>query len=152
MSDSELKRVLLKSGRYSRSAAFFYHELWREHFRQIGFVVIKVEKLEQHDLWVIRLRITSPAQLQLLLSSPPARSLNAGTDPIEHRLRIIVRAFASRLGTAIRNDYLSVSRTGHYCTIAFLWPHGKAGCLLRKEKRPSAFSFLIRPWLKRNRN
>jgi len=69
MSAFQLKTILLKSGRYYRSAALFYHELWREHLRQMGFVVISVEKLDAHDLWVIRLRITSSAQLNLLFSS-----------------------------------------------------------------------------------
>ena len=151
MSDCDLKRVLLKCGRYYRSAALFYHELWREHLRQIGFVVIKIERLEQHDLWIIRVRLTSSSQLHLLLSSRPARK-KAGADPVEHQLKALVRAFANGLGTPIKTDYVTVTRTGHYCTIAFIWPPGEPGCLLRKERKPSAFSFLIRPWLRSNRN
>lgn len=152
MSESQLKRVLLESGRYYRSATLFYHELWREHLRQIGFVVIKVEKLEQHDLWVIRVRITASSQLYLLVSSGPPSNFKGQTALIEHQLKRVIRAFANALGPPVRSDYLTVDRIGHYCTIAFIWPLGKPGRLLRKEKKPSAFSFLIRGWLKRNRN
>jgi hypothetical protein len=152
MSASQLKQVLLKSGRYYQSGALFYHKLWREHLRQLGFVVISVEKLDAHDLWVIRLRITSSAQLHLLLSSPPAGKSKAHDDRLEHELRVAVRRVANTMGQPIRSDYLAAQRTGAYCTLAFIWKPGRPGRLLRTEKKPSAFSFLIRPWLKRNAN
>ena len=152
MSAFQLKTILLKSGRYYRSAALFYHELWREHLRQMGFIVISVEKLDAHDLWVIRLRITSSAQLNLLFSSASAGKCRAQNDRLEHELKAAARRFANTLGQPIRSDYLTVHRTGAYCTVAFIWKPGKPGRLLRTEKKPSAFSFLIRPWLKRIRN
>ena len=152
MSAAQLKQVLLKSGRYYRSGALFYHELWREHLRQIGFVVISVEKLDAHDLWTIRLRITSSAQLHLLLSTKPAGQFKDQNDRLVHELRAAVRRLANLMGPPIRSDYLSVQRAGTYCTVAFIWKPGSPGRLSRKEKKPSAFSFLIKPWLKRNTN
>jgi hypothetical protein len=152
MSAARLKQVLLKSGRYYRSAALFYHELWREHLRQIGFVVISVEKLDAHDLWTIRLRITSSAQLHLLLSLKPAAKFRDQNDRLVNELKAAIRRLANTMGQPLRTDYLTVERTGAYCTVAFIWRPGKPGRLLRKEKKPSAFSFLIKPWLKRNTN
>jgi len=152
MSATQLKQVLLKSGRYYRSAAHFYHVLWREHLRQIGFVVIYVEKLDAHDLWTIRLRITSSAQLHLLLSSKPAGHFKDENDRLVHELRAAIRRLANTMGQPLRHDYLTVERAGAYCTVAFIWRPGKPGRLSRKEKKPSAFSFLIKPWLKRNTN
>ena len=152
MSVAQLKQVLLKSGRYYRSAALFYHELWRQHLRQMGFVVISVEKLDAHDLWVISVRITSAAQVHLLLSLRPTGKMKEGIDPLEYQLTKFVQRLGNTMGQPIRSDYLTVQRTGAYCTVAFIWKPGRPGRLLRKEKKPSAFSFLIRPWLKRNRN
>jgi hypothetical protein len=152
MSATQLKQVLLKSGRYYRSAAFFYHELWREHLREIGFIVISVEKLDAHDLWTIRLGITSSAQLHLLLSTKPTGQLKEGNERLVHELRARVRRLANIMGPPIRSDYLTVQRSGAYCTVAFIWKPGSPGRLGRKVKKPSAFSFLIRPWLKRNAN
>jgi hypothetical protein len=152
MSEAQLKQVLRKSGRYYQSPGFFYHRLWRQHLRQLGFYVASVEKRSYADCWHIRVRITSSSQLNLLVSSAPAPKRPAGRDPLEHQLRAIVRHLASEMGHPIRNDYLQVQRTGHYCLLVFIWPPGRPGRLQREEKTPAAFSFLIRPWLKRNLN
>ena len=63
-----------------------------------------------------------------------------------------IQEIASELGPPIKTDCVSVARTGAYFHVSFIWPVGKPGLLLKKEKKPEAFSFLIRPWLRRNRN
>ena len=150
--NDQLARILLKCGRYYRSAALFYQELWHERVQQIGFHVISVEKLDAHEMWVIRIRITASAQLHLLAARPPATKLMTAEDPFVHQLTAEVRALAGAMGPPIRADYLTVTRTGAYCALAFIWPRGRPGRLLRKEKITDAFSFFIKAWLKAHRN
>jgi hypothetical protein len=45
-----------------------------------------------------------------------------------------------------------VARKGAYLRVTFIWPLGKPGRWVKPEKKAEAFSFLIRPWLRRNRN
>jgi hypothetical protein len=82
MSEAQLKQVLRKSGRYYQSPGFFYHRLWQQHLRQMGFYVASVEKRSYADCWHIRVRITSSSQLHLLVSSAPAPKRPAGRDPM----------------------------------------------------------------------
>ena len=152
MPERQLKQVMLKCGQHHLSAALFYHRLWRQHLRNIGFHIILLEKLEQHEMWVIRVRITASAQLRLLAGKAPVRNLMKANDPFVHQLTGEVREFAASLGPPIAKDYLSVTRTGAYCTIAFMWPRGKPGRLLRKQQVTTAFSLMIRSWLKQVRN
>lgn len=149
---NQLARILLKCGRYYQSAALFYQELWRQRLRQIGFHVISVEKLNAHELWVIRIRITASAQLYLLSTRVAARKLMKAEDPFVHQLAAEVLMLAGAMGPPILKDYLTVTRTGAYCTLAFIWPRGRPGLLLRKEMITDAFSFYIKTWLREQRN
>jgi hypothetical protein len=142
----------MQTGRFYLPVAHFYHRLWRDHLQEIGFRVIHVEKLEEHPLWVIRVRSTASAQLHLLASAPATAHFMAAEDPLEHQLQAEVLRMGKTWGPAIRKTELSLARQGAYCTIAFLWPVGKPGRLARQAKTPNAFSFLMRTWLKKSRN
>jgi len=63
-----------------------------------------------------------------------------------------IRQIAKDLGAPIPRDSLQVDRKGAYFRAIFLWPLGKPGCWVKPRKKAEAFSFLIRPWLRRNRN
>ena len=73
-------------------------------------------------------------------------------DLFVHQLTAEVRALAGAMGPPILKDYLTVTRTGAYCTLAFIWPRGQPGRLLRKEKVTHPFSLHIKRWLKHHRN
>jgi hypothetical protein len=148
--DRLVKGILLRCGRYYQGAELFYQRLWKQHFNQIGFRVILVEKC--HHLWRIRLRGSLATQSYLLLSkSVPSKFWHA-PDVQEKQLAAEVRRIAQEMGLPIKRDCLSVSRTGAYFQISFLWAKGRPGLLLRKEAKPNAFCFLIHPWLRLTRN
>ena len=105
-----------------------------------------------HHGWEIRLCSTLSAQAYLLLSKPIAKQSFDEKELLERQLRSEIRIIAKELGLPIKRDCLDVWRTGQYFRAAFIWPKGKPGQLLKKEKQPSAFSFLIRAWVRRNRN
>ncbi len=150
--DRLLQGILLKCGGYYRSGELFYQRLWKDSLIRLGFRVISVEKLDCHHLWDLRLRGTLTAQSYLLLSTPvPAKLLN-NPELLERQLQAVICDIAYELGPPIKRDEITVVRTGAYFKVAFIWPCGEPGLLLRKEKRPDAFRFLIRPWLRTVRN
>jgi len=63
-----------------------------------------------------------------------------------------IRQIAQELGAAIPRNSIQVDRKGAYFRAIFIWPLGKPGCWVKPEKKAEAFSFLIRPWLRKNRN
>jgi hypothetical protein len=150
--DRLVKRVLLRCGRYYQGAELFYQRLWKQHFNQLGFRVILVEKYEYHHLWRIRLRGSLTTQSYLLLSKSVSPKFWHAPDVQEKQLAAEVRRIAEEMGLPIKRDCLSVSRTGAYFQVSFLWPKGRPGLLLRSEAKPEAFRFLIRPWLRLIRN
>ena len=122
--------------------------LWKQHFNNLGFRVILIEKFDCHELWRVRLRRSLSAQSYLLLSKPvPAKWANS-PDLQEKQLMAEIHRIAQDMGLPIKRDCLSVSRTGAYFQASFLWAKGQPGLLLRSEAKPNAFAFLIRPWLK----
>jgi hypothetical protein len=152
VNDAFLQKILRRCGAYYHSAAFFYQELWRDHLRQIGFRVLSIEKLPYHEVWDIRVCIKLCSQIYLLVSKLPPKQISKTKEPLVKQFQKEIQAIAGDLGPPIRNDCITVVRTGAYLRASFIWPKGRPGRLLKKEKRPEAFSFLIRPWLRRNRN
>jgi hypothetical protein len=147
-----LQKILRRCGTYYHSGEFFYQELWRDRLRSIGFRIVYVEKCFCHDVWDIRLCCTLTAQTYLLVSKPVAKPSFSENEILEKQLFSEIRLIAKDLGAPIKSDCLSVGRNGAYFRACFIWPLGKPGRLLKKDKKPDPFSFLIRPWLKRNRN
>jgi len=147
-----LKRVLLECGSYYQSADLFYQRQWRQRLHQIGFRVISVKKMDAHHLWDIRLVCNLNAQSYLLLSKPVPNKLLAAKDLLERQVKAEVLLMAQDLGFAIKRDEITVLRKGAYLRVSFLWPKGRAGSLLKKEKKVEAFPFLIRRWLRCVRN
>ncbi len=150
--DRLLHKILLDSGTYYHSAEFFYQELWRQRLLNIGWRVLAVERLPYHPVWDIRLRGTLAAQVYLLLSKPVAVRVAKSKDPLCKQFECEIREIAKELGPAICRDCVSVIRTGTYFRVSFIWPRGKPGRLVHQVKKPVAFTFLIQPWLRKNRN
>ena len=150
--DALLEKILRRCGSYYQSGALFYQRLWAQRLGQIGFRVISVEKQVHHHLWEIRLCGNLTAQSYLLLSKPVAKCHFSVQDLLLKQLQSEVRQIAKDLGAIIGRDCIHVHRNGRYFRVSFLWPLGKPGLWLKKEKKAEAFSFLIRPWLGRNRN
>jgi hypothetical protein len=150
--DRELSRVMIQAGKYYRSSDLFYQRLWRERMRHLGFHVIFVEKAFAHHLWVLRLRGTLQAQCHLLVSKPPAKKKPTNVEPFETELGAEIQRIAMEMGPRVPAAHLETVRSGAYFTIAFIWPCGQPGKLLSQPKKPQAFSFLIRPWLRRIKN
>ena len=150
--DRFLNRLLRRCGAYHHSARLFYHELWKQHLAHLGWRVLSVERLPYHPVWHIRLCGNLSVQIRLLVSQPvPAKPAEA-EDLVSGQLVAEVRKIAKDLGPAIRRDCLNVARRGSYFQVSFIWPLGKQGVWVKPEKKPDAFSFLVRPWLRRNRN
>ncbi len=119
----------------------------------IGFRVLLVQKLSLHEVWEIRLCGGLAAQTYLLVSKPVPKKDVWATDLMRKQLQSEIHQIAKDLGLSIQRDCITVVRTSSaYFKAAFIWPMGKPGMLLKREKKPEAFSFLIRPWLRRNRN
>jgi hypothetical protein len=148
----KLEGVLRNAGKYFQPADLFYQRLWWQRLRQVGFQVISVERLEAHPVWDIRLRGTLAAQAYLLVSKPASHKVMASDEMLEAQLKAEVQRIAQEMGPAIKTDSISVDRNGQYLRVAFLWSPGKPGLLMRKTKKPEAFTFLIRPWLRQVRN
>jgi hypothetical protein len=150
--DTLLSKILRRCGAYYHSADLFYQELWKQRLANIGLRVLSVERLPYHPVWELRLCGTLAAQTYLLLSRPVPAPVASSKDPLSKQLESEIHQIAKELGPAIRKDCLSVVRSGSYFRVSFIWPLGKPGCWLKQDKKPEAFSFLIRPWLRKNRN
>ena len=152
VNDTVLERILRRCGKYFRSGSLFYQELWRDRLRQIGFRVLLVEKLDVHDVWHIRVCGNLASQTHLLVSKKMPSKYALDNEALTKQFRCEIREIAKDLGAVIKRDCITVARTGAYFQAGFIWPLGRPGRLLRKEKPPEAFSFLIQPWVRRNRN
>ena len=150
--DTFLRNILRRCGTYYRPAELFYQELWKERLHQIGFRVISVEKLPYHHIWETRLCCTLTAQTYLLVSKPLPKRYASAKELLPKQLQSEIQQIAKDLGPPIKSDCINVARSGAYFRVSFIWPTGRPGRLLKIEKRAEAFSFLIRPWLRRNRN
>jgi len=126
--------------------------LWRDRLREIGFYVISVERLPHHPVWEIRLRGSLAAQTYLLVTKPVPKANALADDLLVPQLKAEVRQIAQGLGKPIKRDCVGVTRSGAYFRVSFLWPLGRPGMLVKQEKKTEAFSFMIRPWLRRSRN
>jgi hypothetical protein len=147
-----LEKILRRCGAYYHSADLFYQELWHQALSRIGFRVISVEKLPYHELWDIRCYGTLAAQSYLLVTIPVSKPHFCAKDIVLKQLHAEIQRIAKDLGSVIRRDCIHVGRKGAYFRITFIWPLGKPGRWVKPEKKAEAFSFLIRPWLRRNRN
>lgn len=147
-----LQAIMVKYGKYYVGPDLFYHRLWRDRLREIGFVVTCLEKLDAHHVWQIRLRGTLRAQTSLLMSKPAGQKILASEEPLTKQLELELRRIAKEMGSPIQRDHLNLTRTGKLFEVSFIWPPGKAGRLLRMEKKPDAFSFHMRFWLRRSWN
>lgn len=147
-----IRQLMLRYGRYSLPGDFFYHRLWHDRLREIGFVVTCLEKLDAHHVWRIRLRGTLKAQAHLLVSQPVGKKALAAENPMVKQLELQIRRIAAELGSPIRQDHLEIEHSGKTFQISFIWPMGNPGRLRRTEKRPDAFCFHVRAWVRRNRN
>jgi hypothetical protein len=150
--DRFLSKILRRSGGYFQSENLFFHELWKQRLINIGFRVLYVEKLPYHDVWDIRVCGSLSAQTYLLVSKPVPKKLIGIPDLVPKQLRSEIRQIGQDLGCPIKRDCMTVVRSGAYFRASFIWPLGKPGRLLKQEKKAEAFSFLIQPWLRRNRN
>ena len=147
-----LKKVLRRCGAYYHSADLFYQELWKQRLVNIGMRVLSVERLPYHPVWYLRLCGSLRPQTYLLVSKPVPAKLVWAEDLLSKQLESEIHDMARDMGPPIRRDCLSVLRTGNYFRVSFIWPLGQPGLWLKPEKKPEAFSFLIRPWLRKNRN
>jgi hypothetical protein len=150
--DHQLERILRRCGAYYHSAAFFYHELWRQRLVNIGFRVIRIEKFPYHNLWELKVFGSLSAQTYLLITKSVATKFAWTKDPLPKLFETEIGRIAQELGCPIQRACIGVARTGAYFRAGFIWPLGKPGCLLKKERKIDALSFLIRPWLRKNRN
>lgn len=150
--DTHLEKILRRCGVYYQSGDQFYQRLWYQRLTQIGLRVISVEKLPYHQLWDIRLYGTLAAQSYLLLTIPVPKPHFQAKDILLKQLHAEIQQIATDLGAFLRRDCILVNRKGAYFRITFIWPLGKPGRWVKPEKAAEAFSFLIRPWLRRNRN
>ncbi len=148
----KLEAILRRCGAYYLSGDLFYQRLWYQRLSQIGFRVISVEKLPHHQLWDLRLYGTATAQAYLLLTRPVAKPHLAAPDLLVKQFQVEIQQIAQDLGTPLRRDCVQVIRKGTYFKVILLWPRGKPGRWFKPEKKAEAFSFLIQPWLRQNRN
>ncbi len=149
--DPFLNKILRRCGTYFHAADLFYQELWRQRLANMGFRVVSVNKLPYHHVWDIRLFGTLTAQLYLLGRPVPAKWA-LDPDLLPKQLKSEMRRLAREMGPPIPSDCLSVVKSGAYFRVNFIWPPGQPGKWLKQEKPAEAFSFLIRPWLRKNRN
>lgn len=149
--EARLERILRRCA-YYESGDLFYQRLWHQRLNQIGLRMISVQKLTYHELWDIRCYDTLSAQSHLLLSVSVSKPHFGAKDLVLKQLHAEIQRIAKDLGAPIRRDCLHVGRKGAYLRITFLWSLGKPGRWVKQEKKAEAFSFLIRTWLRRNRN
>ena len=86
------------------------------------------------------------------MTRPVPKRYLGSKDLLLKQFRLELQALACDMGPPIKTDHINVARQGAYLDAGFIWPMGKPGLLLKKEKKTEAFSFLIKPWLRRNRN
>jgi hypothetical protein len=147
-----LQTILRRCGAYYLSGDWFYHQLWYQRLSQIGFRVISVKKLPYHQLWEIRLHGTLTSQFYLLLTKPVPKPQFSARDLLLKQFQLEIQRIAKDLGEPVRRDCIQVDRKGAYFRAILIWPLGKSGRWVKPEKKAEAFSFLIRPWLRSNRN
>jgi len=123
-----------------------------QRLANIGLRVISIERLPYHPVWHVRLRGNLSAQIYLLVGTPSPSMLDHSKDPLSKQLESEIHQMAKDMGHAIKKDCLTVVRTGPYFQASFIWPKGKTGLWIKQNKKPEAFSYLIRPWLRKNRN
>ncbi len=150
--DRLLNKTMRQCGAYYHPPDLFFQELWKQRLVNIGFRVILVEKCSLHHVWVIRLRGSLTAQTYLLVTRPVPKRYVGTPDVLLKQLRCEIQAIASDMGPPIPTNLVNVTRTGAYFQVSFIWARGKPGLLLKKEKRTTAFSLLIKSWLGRIRN
>jgi hypothetical protein len=150
--DALLARILRRCGAYYHSADLFYQELWKQRLVNIGLRVLRVEKLKWHHVWDLRVCCNLTAQTYLLVSKPVPKRYLGTHDVLLKQFRSELQEIANELGAPIKRECITVVRHGAYLEASFIWPLGKPGLLLKTQKRPETFSFLISPWLKRSRN
>lgn len=151
----DIKRIMQKAGQYFESGQFIFHKFLRNELVRLGFRVVSIERIEHHPVWHIRVRCTATAQNFLLISRPLAKRLRDGddqTDLLTVQLKAEIRRIAKTLGPPIKSDCISAMRSGSFFNIAFIWPRGSTGLLLRQQPKPDVFSLYVKPWLKLNRN
>ena len=147
-----LQAILRGCGIYHQSADLFYQRLWHERLDQIGFRVTSVTKKPYHHVWIIGMYGTLTAQSYLLMTKPVAEQHLSTNDVLVKQLQIEVQQIAKSLGSRLRRDHIHVDRKGAYFKVIFVWPLGRPGRFYTLPKQADAFSVLIRPWLRRNRN
>jgi hypothetical protein len=147
-----LRSILHQCGSYYQSADLFHQRLWHERLTQIGFRVISVQKQSYHQLWDLRLYGSLKSELYLLATKPVVKRHLPARDLLLKQFEIEIRQIAQDLGAPIPRDSIQVERKGAYFRAILIWPPGKPGRWVKPEKKTEAFSFLIRPWLRRNRN
>jgi hypothetical protein len=150
--DARLEKILRRGGVYYQSGDLFYQRLWYQRLSHIGFRVISVQKLPYHELWDIRCYGTLTAQSYLLLSIPVSKPFHCAKDIVLKQLYAEIQRIAKDFGAKIRRDCIHADRKGAYLRITFIWPLGKPGRWVKREKTAEVFCFLIRPWLRRNQN
>lgn len=150
--DALLEKILRRCGVYYQSGDFFYQRLWHQCLTCIGLRVISVTKSELHQIWDIKCYMTLAAQSYLLMTIPVSKPFLCAQDIVLKQLCAEIQRIAKDLGAKIRRDCIHVGRKSAYLRITFIWPHGKPGRWVKPEKKTEAFSRLIRPWLRRNRN
>lgn len=151
--DALLRKILRQCGAYFHPADLFYQELWKQRLVSLGFRVLLVQKFELHNVWQIRVCGSLAAQTYLLVSKPVPKKDIWATDLMRKQLQAEIHQIANDLGLPIRRDCITVVREGKaYFKAAFIWPKGRPGMLLKRERKPEAFSFCIQPWLRRNRS
>jgi hypothetical protein len=150
--DPFLERILRRCGRYYESGDLFYQRMWHLRLSQIGFRVISVQKLSYHQLWDIKLFGTLTSESYLLVSKPVRKAHLFIKDLLLRQFQVEIQEIARDLGAPIGRDSIQVDRKGAYFRAIFIWPLGKPGLWVKPEKKAEAFSFLMRSWLRRNRN
>ena|SRR6266567_7305088 len=133
----------------------FYHRQLRQRFREIGFRLISIERLETHPVWRIKLRGSLRTQADLLISQPAG--LFGKSNPhqlLERQLTTYVQRILRQLGQPVRRDEIIVARSGTYVKVAFVSEMGSPGVLMPSSKETDAFpvSPVLRRWLRRQRN
>jgi len=151
--DPLLNKILRRCGAYYHGSELFCQEMFKLRLISIGFRILRIEKLPLHNVWDIRVCCSLAAQTYLLVSKPVSKRHFGTTEVLLKQFRTEIQELAREMGPRIKADFITVARTGKaYLQASFIWPMGTPGLLLKEERKPEAFSFEIKPWLRRNRN